>query len=380
MNPIKNLIIFVFILFAHFSMGQSNAMYYSVEGRLVQLLGSEKQPVSGIKIEIPGQGSAITKTDGSFSIEVSKDLEYISLESGTSEQFLLPDRMNLPPPTHDLEIMLCCGEQVDPGFQKRIDRLNTRIKKTEKEKKLSERQIIALQKTLFDTVLHYQTEVFLRQQSIEKLQVDLEDQQAANEELAESLKQMQTENLALQNKVEGLTDELYAALEEKFLRQQEHYKLVSEDLQEYLDRLKDLRDWLVHIDNYFGHPKSRQQFIQSIDNYNAAWKTISLSHQSNIKATKNYWDKSELAIRLEAIYDYLLHDLHEDLMLESLRSAVISPLVKWSNKKLGMKAAQRSARLGATNILEQLNPVIDELEYKITTIKKDLRTDVYVSN
>lgn len=379
MNPLKNLLIVVFALLGSYCIAQDAPSHFTVEGKIVQLFDNEKKAVSGVKISIPGQGSAMTEADGRFSIKVSSDLEYISLETSSSDLFLLPDRMNLPPPTHNLEIMLCCGEQVDPDFQERIDRLNAKIRKTEREKKLSQRQIIALQKVMFDTILHFQTELFLNQKTIEKLRAEQEDLQNENAELNSNIEQLTAANEKQRAKIEELEDKLYDALQEKFLRQQQHYKLVSEELQEYLDRIKDLRDWLAHIENYFGHPKGRQQFVDCINSYNTAWKTISLSHQTHIQSVENYWDEVELAVRLNANYDFLLHDLHEDLMLDPLRTSVLDPLTKYSNRKMGRGAALRTAKLGAKNILEQLNPMLDDLEYRINTIKKDLRTDVYAS-
>ena len=345
---------------------QPDSGVHQLRGRLVEVVNGKTVGVPGVTIRVPGQWEDKTGDDGTFTLSLSKAERYVELELVPANyEFIFPDIVNLPPSNTFVKILVCCGEETDQQFKSQVVQLDKKIDQTIRQRKISKRQINQLKRQLIDTVLYYQTVVYLNEQSIQKLEANLEAATTENQALQDSLASYQEQLQKAHQQISVLSQELYAALEEKFLRQQEHYTRVSTGLQNYLDRLKDLRDWLPQLGNYFRHPQAQQQFNVVVTAYSEAWRHISTEHEKDLSAVAHYWENLAVMEHLELVDRYILDTIHKDVMLTPFNEMVIRPIQQWSSRQMALGPARKKATKGAQQIKDQLDPLIEQLEVMI---------------
>lgn len=350
---------------------------YRLKGRLVQMQAGKKVGIKNMMVEIPGIGRDRTTDDGTFQITIPFHLKFAKVEvPETGQKFIFPDLLEMPPPNNFTEILLCCGSETNQDFTEKVKEVHILVEQSKASKKLSERQIIQLKKSLIDTVLHYETELFLNRQDLAKIQNQLKNEQKENLVLQDSLQVFQQQIDLLNQKVLELTRDLHFALDEKYQRQQAYLLTISTELQDYLDKLKDLRDWLPRIDNYYRNAQAREQFIATCKDYEAAWKVISLSHEEQLTAVQHFWTNPLVANNLDHLYNRILHEIHDDLIINNLNKQVISPMQDWAARTKGLILARKETIKSADALLKILNPEIKRLEENLVEFMKQLQYEL----
>ena len=351
----------------------------TIEGRLVEHAGSGKRlPVKGVKISIFPYGEDVTRSDGSFAIDVPKNKSHIMLELGSQDyEILSPNAgMVMLPPFLDMVEVLVSGNNVRPEVKNRVAEVNSKVKKLQAERRLNERQIIRLHKLMIDTVLHYETEVFFYRNQIARMENDLRSSTSENQLLRDSISRLNANLMAMNQKVASLSDQLFVALEEKYLRQQNHLEDITQAIQDYVDRVNDLNDWLGQITNYFRHQQAQVEINNAIREYNNAWKKISVSYDGHASAVRHYWEDRYLSADLENTYDFILNDVHKAVLHRPFNDGVIRPLQDWASRTMGLSAAKKRVTAGASEARLKLQTLIPILENNVDKLKTRLKNSI----
>ena len=190
--------------------------------------------------------------------------------------------------------ILIVGDEINAELMQQIGTLNKNIQDLQSKNKLSERKVVALRNAMMDTLLHYQ-----------QVQSKLEKQL-----------HMQSKEIAqLKDSIKVILKMYYTALDEKFLKQQEAFASVSQKLNTYISRAKDLRDWMPSIKLCFERGDAAQNYSRLIKEYNEFRDKINGEHAKDLSAVKHYWSDAETATELEKTYDYLLKEVHDATFL-----------------------------------------------------------------
>jgi hypothetical protein len=151
---------------------------------------------------------------------------------------------------------------------------------------------------MMDTVLYYQ-----------RVQAGLQNK----------VSQQSKEIVQLRDSISIILKKYYQALDEKFVKQQEAFKSISEKLNMYTSRAADLRDWMPNIKLCFERGDAAQQYAGLLKDYNEVRDRINAEHESDLTAVKHYWSNPETAAQLQETYDYLLDQVHDDTYLLWIR-------------------------------------------------------------
>ncbi len=330
-----------------------------ITGQVVEITDGVAKGVAGITVSIVDFDYDITKADGSFRLPLPPGRDYVTITiENTQRKMISPysGLVNLPPDP-GLQIIVC-GEQNRKLLQQ-VDRLNGRVKKLERDKQLSSRQIAQLHKTLLDTILYYENVIGQMSESIQQKE---QENVALNAEVAGRDARIR----ALQDSVQVLVQALGDALAERFLHQKAVYDQVSADLLEYLDRLKDLRDHCLpkQMSYCFSNPQASADLKKTIEAYDEIREQVLKSYKGLVLATREYWDNPEVARTVESTYRFLLNDIHRDQVLP-INTQVFDPLRQYTSGQTGRVRAEKDTEKAANALIPKLSSSILELERKI---------------
>jgi DNA repair exonuclease SbcCD ATPase subunit len=345
-------------LFACLSLQVFSQKSSSIElrGAVIEVSEGDSKGVAGVTVSVAGQDYDITDEQGNFSMFIQPTEDFIILTLENCPYPMIDPRsgqISMPPPGN-LQVRVCALE--NDKLRAKIDGLNNRIGKLERERQLSKRQLEYMHRTLLDTILFYEKQV-------QNLNETLDEK---NAELAEKQHQI----ASLERKVALLEQQLFEALEEKYLRQQQTLKSVAGDLNAYRSRLKDVQHELPRLSNCFLHPDGCENFYSAIRKYSEARNKIDETHSANVESVGHYWDSRALSGQLEETYSYILKTIHEPIMFGMLNEQVLDPLKEYSTKKKGRIAAQKETERGAGAVQQSLAPMVIELDKKIDEILK----------
>lgn len=333
-----------------------------LRGRVVEVSNGKVKGVPNVKVKIIGESVNVTKPDGSFSLFIPAKKEYVTISlENCAHPMISPyaGRVNLPP-SGELQIRVCALENT--RLRNKIDKLGAQIGKLEKERKLSNRQLSQMHQVLLDTILYYEDQ-------IQQLANNLAEKEAQLDE-----KQKQTN--ALEQEVALLQQQLFEALEEKYLRQHKTYKDLSAGLNNYRSRLKDVQREMGRVSDCFLHSEGCNNFYSAIRKYSEARNDIDESSNSNVEAVAHYWDDKNLSDQLRNTYQFILKTVHEPVMFDMVNEQVINPIKDYAARKRGRMAAQKEAERGAEAAMKELAPLITELDIKIDDILKLLNENI----
>jgi hypothetical protein len=332
-----------------------------IKGRVVEIANGQTKGVPNVQVRIPGFHYDITDKDGYFTITCPAKKEYVTVvvEGSSNKMIKPPSGVVEVPPTRDLEIILC-GEENKKLMQK-VNKLNGDIEKLKKENELTKRQLLEMHELLLDTILHLENDIARMEQQTKETKEEFDAQLKAKDA-----------------RIEALVQALSEALEERFLKQKEYFDLISSELMEYTDRLKDLRDRCLPQDlsRCFSNTAASAELNRTIKAYNEARDLVLAHFKGHVLAVRQYWDNPATADDLEAMYNYLLNDVHKKGVYP-LNERVFEQVRKCSDKGgVGCGKAEKEATKAAEEILLGLNTSILELERKIQSAINTMTTTI----
>ena len=254
-----------------------------------------------------------------------------------------------------LDFLVVDMSKEDEEFQKRIQNLESRVKRLQRDNSLTVRQVNSLNKTLLDTILHFEAN-----------RIELENQVQSYAQLSESqtdeIRALNSQISRLEEQVDQLTMELEGALEERYLRQNEYFKNISQGFLSYLRKAKDLRDHLPYISTYYNSPSGFDNYGQDIVKYNEVWENLDDNRFNYLEGVEKYWNNPTLTSELEKLYEFLLKGIHQSQVLRTVND-INAELHKQKPKK-AQKIASNSHENLAVNIrtLErQINRLLTQM-------------------
>jgi hypothetical protein len=338
-----------------------------LNGRVVELIDGGERVVSKMTVSIENFHYDITDADGNFKLALPSDREFVTIVLEPANLKILSPYLGLTnlPPDEPFRILVCGAE--NRRLQARVDELNRRVARAEKEKQLGRRQIASLHKALLDTVLHFEHAL---------IELDRRFRDAALEQSA-ALKLRDERIRELEDSVRILVQAVSTALEEKFLRQKQVYDGLSAELLAYADRLKEIADRASaeQLPMFFRSEDLSNELNRTILRYNEARAAVLGHHKGHVLAVRQYWSDPALATELEATYRYLFDRVHQTGILP-LDSQVFNCVRLYESRQLGRPQAEKKARQAAGELLPELNVAIGELETKITRILQALSSSI----
>lgn len=337
----------------------------TLRGKVVELKENKPVGVPGVVVSVSGESYDITAPDGSFKLTAPKGLDYVTITiKGSSSTMISPyeGKVNIPPQYEPIEITLC--QENNQKLLQKVADLNSKVKALQKTNKLTSQQAERLQRTMLDTILHYQT-------LVNSLESNLSNVASENTNLKNQLKEMIAKNEMLEQK-------LFAALADRFKNQQTAFETISTGINNYVSRLKDIQ-WILPTDamacvtNAAG---ACNQFYSTIEKYNTARNYINDHKDEHVQASVLYWDNAMLTDELKSTYDYILTTIHEPLLFNKMNQEIINPLKQRSTGKTSLKTAKREIQVASKAISEELVPLIKTLESQKDKLYFDFKNSI----
>lgn len=304
--------------------------------------------IAGITVRLIGQGEDITDDQGIFRISVQPNIEQVQLELPSGWVIQYPRNGQAPVPRSanarlDVEVK---------QLRSQNERLLLEIGRLQREQKLKEVQIDSLQQVLEDSLALYQKRFQVRSYEYE-----------------DAARRSEAETRALEEKLAALTARLEAQFMEK--NKTEIRGTVSAELLAFLDRLKDLRDFLPNFRDVFLYPQAADNFDRIVESYNQVRTPIYDHHQDRLGQVRLYWQDAVLSDDLEEVYRLILDNIHQRTILP-MNGDLIQYRKDWATGRMPRVKASKKAQQRAQEIHQALAFPIQELEQKIKEVNSRL--------
>ena len=243
-------------------------------------------------------------------------------------------------------------------FKKRISDLEKKISGLKAQNRLTIHQLNALNSTLVDTILYFEA-------NRQKLESQIKNYEDLTQEQQSEISTLQSQISNLESQVDQLTADLEAALEAKYLRQNEYFKNVSSNLIAYLRKSKDIRDHLPFISTYYSSPSGYQNYDQDIRAYNKVWETLDDNRNDYLEGVSRYWENGRISKQLEDLFGYLIKGIHQSQILKVVNDINVE-LHKQKPKK-----AQKIATLAHEDMTINIRTLEKRINRMLSMLRKN---------
>ncbi len=350
----------------------------TLHGKAVELFGQTPKPIANTIIKFTDIGRTETDENGIFSIKLPESVRELFFSIDLKDYMILhpfKGKMNLAfsSKTHLLEI-IALNEKENKALKEKVGRLQRKLDKIQKTHGVDHNKLVLVNKELLDSIqiLHKNTLVYERQIGLLKVEKEVQGKRLSEKDtqiavLEKKIDSLQNELGLWKAKVTQLTEDLERERAEKLIRQQDCYKLISADLNHYLSKLIDLKNWLPKVPLYAKMEVARREYDAFVQNYNEIRNAINQNHQEYISMVQKLWDTPFVHKEIEATYTYLLEEVHRGEVLAMDASVWNHLRGKLTNKKI------RLATANADKIQPTLEIKIQELKIKVQHTNSILR-------
>ncbi len=336
-------------------MAQIPDVIIDVEGQILVQNEEAREALAGVEIFVENKAFK-TDQEGKFNCKIPYSSDNLELDISPGEYRILKPlegKLNLSPQITVLKLkMLVVSEGASPDLIKKAEELEQRLLQSEKEHNLTKQQLARMNEVLIDTLAHFDQQRKEYLSSIEQLTKE-------NEEFAEQIKEYEEKLAYLENQVGELTEKLYVAMEDKFLRQQDYFNKISADVKEYLLRAKDVHDLLPRVRDYYTmnyNPKQEEPYRQTIKEYEKIFLQVNNHSQEYLEAIDHYWEMPQVSDKMEQLFETKINQIH---------SAGIKPALDRVNKSLTPTYNPKKAGKIGENEAISLYPQLRDLENEI---------------
>ncbi len=365
MSP-DRLLLFVLLLFLPI-VGFSQVLdYVDVHLRIVEKVGPETRALANSKVRISDQGEGFTDAQGryDFTYAVRKNVDpeiKVSLFSGAHKMLKpLDGSLEIDTSREELSIELLVVNMAEESeaFQRRIKGLEKKISALQARNEFTKRQLDEMNRRLVDTIMYFES---LRQ----AMESEIAGYEKLTEEQSAEIEAQRARISELEDEVSSLTVQLEAALEERYLRQNQIFKDISSNLLGYLRSAKDIRDQLPYINTYFASG-SYDEYARAINGYSEEYEKFDNNRPAYLEGVEHYWENRAILKRLDNLFDYIAKGIHYDQVYR-LTMELKDELAKQRPKK-----AQKIADLAYEDLFLNLS----KLEKDINRTLADLRNNL----
>lgn len=335
--------------------------------KVIEKIADQSRPLANAKLAIKDWGEAFTDDQGryNFKYTVSKNGDpglSIALLSG-DHKLLKPLDGAIEVDTSreevSIELLVVNMAEESEAFKKRVADLETRIARLQARNALTQKQLNEVNNRLLDTILYFEA---VR----EKLANQIVEYKNETEEQQREMDAQRARIADLENQVSRLTGDLEAALEERYLRQNQYFKDISSNLFAYLRKAKDIRDHLPYINTYFSSAGGYANLGRDIQGYNEQWETFDNRRLDYLEGVEHYWENRSVSKEVENLFDFLGKSIHQDQMLPAMNE-IIAELHEQKPKK-----AQKIADMAYENMLANLGELEKRINRTLSNLRKSL--------
>ena len=260
-------------------------------------------------------------------------------------------------PETEMDIMVI-GRDVEQEYRDQINTLIKKLEVTEKKNSLSLKRMNAMNNSLLASMKQNEMQKTTLENTIENLNEKVISESAENQSLLEDLQRAKSEMNALRLSLQTKEDELFVALEERYLRQQNYHKAISADLNDFLIHVKDVHDLLQNLDKYFRpgqYPDYSKTYNSTLTAYNNILEKINENHPDYIHGIERYWGSPLIIEQLEDTFGMLFDQLHHPKL---------KPAINEINGHIRKNKPRKATKL-AHEVFHDLNPLILNLEKSV---------------
>ena len=370
--PLILLLVLPFIIFAQYD----TLSMLHVQGKLVEQVAGKMEGIAHASLKVKGVGTYTTNGYGEFAfkmpiLDYHRFDEQIAIEiQANNYQIIRPLDGILMIDAADFNVtleLLAIGKKSSSDYQSQVQRLNQRLQKLKKEKALSQRRLNAINDSLLNNIQRNEAQRIQLENTIADLEANLQTAAVGNEALKARLEATQGELNTLRSSVERLNAQLADALEEKYLRQQQFFKAISADLQDFLIRTKDVHEMIQNVKEYFpssNNPDFVRTYNQTLQTYSDILAKINEQQENYIQGVQRYWRSPQTTLQVQNTFEVIFDQLHYPKLQPAISE--INTYIRTNKKK-------KAAKLGH-DIFHNLNALIINLEKMIDKTLIALRT------
>lgn len=365
MRLFKNQLVGFLLLLPLFSYSQV-LDFIDIHLTVLERVGNTTHALSNAVLNISDEGKVVTDSKGTHTYtyalrnKVNPEIS-ISLISEEHKMLKPLDGSIMVDPTREkmyIEFLVINTETESPAFKKRISELERKVSSLKNKNELTKQQLNKMYETLLDTVFYYE--------GIKTaLEAEVVSVKGLNEEQKRLIEEQQAKIRDLEAKVDQLTEDISAALEEKYLRQNEYFKDISANLREYLRTSKDIRDHLPNIKTYYNSTDGFKGLDRDLNLYNKVYAEMDDKHLAFLEGVDHYWNNDLISRELEDLFDLIIKGIHLNQIFP-----VVNNILDQLRKQKPVKAQK-----AADEAYDDLVLNINDLEKKVNHILINLRNN-----
>jgi hypothetical protein len=359
------MLICLFVILPEYCKAQLPSSVIEIQGRVLQHGTQHTTPLSNIEVWVNNK-AYISDKSGNFSLKIPFSEERIKLNiQPNGYRILKPFKGEIlldPAVTvFQLEIFVI-QQNADEALVKTVSSLESKLAQSQRNYHFNQRQLNRINEILLDTLVFFdkQQQAFIEE--IEDLHAELELSRASVNELEQRLHAVESKLAASQQQVDLLSTQLYTALEEKYLRQQDAFDQISTALNDYLLRLKDINDVMISLNDYFPvnySPSGSASYNAAVEAYNEVFSLLNGKKDDFLLSVDHYWESRNISEELATTFNFLFDDIHQTKLLPALTEI---------NSNLRQQKRKAAINMG-TQAAQMIKPQINHLEI---AIKKSL--------
>ncbi len=340
--------------------------YMDIHLKVTEKVADRQQPLSNTRLKISDYGEVTTDASGqyTFPYAIRKDVDpgiLISIFSGEHKMLRpLDGSISVDTAREEMyiELLVVNMAEESEAFKKRINDLESRLSRLKAKNELTQRQLNEINNQLLDTIMYFE--------AVKKeLEREIQDYQNLTEEQKKEIEAQQQQIADLEQKVDQLTYELEAALEERYMRKNEYFKNISSNLLGYLRKVKDLRDHLPYISTYFASG-SFKNYERDINGYNEQYEKFDNNQLDYLEGVKHYWENRSLSGEVEDLFSFIAKGMHYDQVYKT----TMDIMAEVSNQR------PKKAQKAASEAYEDLSINLRKLEKDINNVLSALRKNL----
>ena len=346
----------------------------AVEARVLEQLKGNIRSVPNAKLNMVGLGEYATDENGRFSFEApirdyNRRQASVVIEIRVNDYDIIRPyqgkvQLDTSSTRFNIEILVM-GRDIEEDYRHQLTALSKKLNVTQRKNALSIKRMNAMNNSLLVSLEKDALQKAELENVITDLKEKAESEAAQKEAFAEDLTRAQKQMDQLRESLEAKEDELYIALEEKYLRQQNYQKAITADLEEYLLYVKDVHDLLQNLDRYFKsgkYPNYANTYNSTLKAYNDIFIKINKNYRDYVQGVKRYWEAPLLARQVEDTFEILLDQVHHPKL---------KPAISEVNSYIRKNKSGKATKV-AHDAFHDLNPLILNLEKAVDRLLSKL--------
>lgn len=319
---------------------------------LGKVVGEDQERLAGLDISIEGGNPTTSDDDGLFRIALSNEdvrRGKVTLNVPGYKILKPEDGEAVLPLSQDMITAVTVKKTGTSASQAKIKDLESKIKQLSAEKTMKDNELRGRLAEIETIKTTHQDDLRKVSTQLDSLNIVIEQLKLEGSEIERNLSELATQ------------------------RKQLFYSDLSQTLLNYVDKLKNLRDWMPRISDVFLNDAATPQFNAVALAYNVARDSLYNKHDALEKGVGLYWEQEKLVLRLQDINDLALTEIHQHIVLDIVQKEIVADMKDYATRQSSRVAAMKKAEKSAKQAESLLYLAIPKLEDKINQLLDSLR-------